>query len=80
MTIWVRACVHMSEREPGSNSWVIGNGWDSLDWGGPLPTKDWIPQACSQKYLYLLWKEGHMALINDLAGEMTGLDTAKTAH
>ena len=68
------ACVLPEQQPPGT--WVQGQGWNADDWGGGLPTKDWIPAACDQHYVYLLWKEGHMAVINGLAGAQSLIHVA----
>ena len=55
---------------PGT--WITGGDWDHQQWGGELPTRDWIDSVTPNNPVWVSRLDGHMALANGLA-----LDAAK---
>ncbi|MCH7763774.1 MAG: amidohydrolase [Candidatus Marinimicrobia bacterium] len=51
--------------------WILGGKWDHEMWGGLLPTKDWIDSFTQDIPVFLSRLDGHMALANSKALELT---------
>lgn len=51
--------------EPGS--WITGGDWDHENWGGELPTRDWIDSVTQNYPVWINRMDGHMALANSAA-------------
>lgn len=58
--------------EPGE--WITGGEWDHENWGGALPTKDWIDDGTSENPVFISRLDGHMALLNSKAMQLAGID------
>ena len=50
---------------PGT--WITGGDWDHQQWGGELPTKDWIDSVTPNNPVWVARLDGHMALANTAA-------------
>ena len=50
---------------PGT--WITGGDWDHQQWGGELPTRDWIDSVTPNNPVWVARLDGHMALANGLA-------------
>ena len=50
---------------PGT--WITGGDWDHQQWGGELPTKDWIDSVTPINPVWVARLDGHMALANTAA-------------
>jgi predicted amidohydrolase YtcJ len=61
-------------QEPGT--WILGGDWDHQLWGGELPQKEWVDSVTRHNPIMLNRLDGHMALVNSLALEELGIDTA----
>ena len=61
--------------KPGE--WILGGDWDHQNWGGELPTHDWIDSVTKQNPVWLERSEGHSGLANQLALDMANV-TSKT--
>ncbi len=57
--------------KPGT--WVLGGNWDHKNWGGHLPTRDWIDDITPKNPVWISRLDGHMALANSLALEKAGI-------
>lgn len=57
--------------------WILSGNWDHEQWGGELPTKDWIDEATGDTPVFVYRLDGHMALANSVALELAGI-TAET--
>ena len=55
--------------------WILGGDWDHENWGGELPNKDWIDEVTRDNPVFINRLDGHMALANSLALNMSGLDS-----
>ncbi|HCM76505.1 MAG TPA: amidohydrolase [Cytophagales bacterium] len=61
-------------QEPGT--WILGGDWDHENWGGELPTKDWIDQYTPNHPVWVTRLDGHMALANSAALKIAGIDNS----
>ena len=58
-----------------TGGWVIGRGWDQNDWEiKEFPDKSALDQIFPDKPVYLIRVDGHAALVNSKAMEMTGIN------
>lgn len=58
--------------KPGT--WIIGGDWDHTNWGGELPTRQWIDGITPENPVWVSRLDGHMALANSLALEIAKVD------
>ncbi len=58
--------------EPGE--WILYGTWDHENWGGELPTRDWIDPVTPDNPVWIHRLDGHMALANSLALSAAGID------
>lgn len=62
-----------------TGGWVIGRGWDQNDWEiKEFPTKEALDKLFPTTPVYLVRVDGHAALVNSKALELTGVTT--TTH
>ncbi len=54
--------------------WILVGAWDHQNWGGELPTRDWIDAVTPDNPVWLFRLDGHMALANSLTLELAGVD------
>jgi predicted amidohydrolase YtcJ len=54
--------------------WILDGAWDHENWGGELPTRDWIDAVTPDNPVWIYRLDGHMALANTLALEEAGVD------
>jgi len=57
--------------------WMQGGDWDHELWGGSYPDKSWIDDVVADRPVFLGRLDGHMALANSKALELSGI-TANT--
>jgi predicted amidohydrolase YtcJ len=53
-------------------TWITGGDWDHENWGGELPSRQWIDTITQQHPVWLSRLDGHMALANTLALQLAG--------
>ena len=58
--------------EPGE--WIMHGTWDHEMWGGELPRRDWIDDVTPDNPVWVSRLDGHMALANSLALQLSGVD------
>ena len=58
--------------EPGE--WILYGTWDHENWGGELPTRDWIDEVTPENPVWINRLDGHMALANSRALQLAGVD------
>jgi len=58
--------------EPGE--WIINGAWDHTNWGGELPSRDWIDAVTPDNPVWVSRLDGHMGLANSPALEAAGVD------
>ncbi len=68
-----RIAAFAETQAPGE--WITGGDWDHENWGGELPTRDWIDAITPENPVWINRLDGHMALANSLALELAGLDS-----
>ncbi|MFK8030614.1 MAG: amidohydrolase [Gammaproteobacteria bacterium] len=56
--------------------WILIGNWDHENWGGELPTKEWVDEFTPNNPVYITRIDGHMALANSLALELAGLNAS----
>lgn len=61
-----------SKMVPGK--WMLNGIWDHEAWGGELPKASWIDSVTKKTPVYLWRTDGHMALANNAAMELAGID------
>ena len=61
---------------PG-DSWIREGSWDNENWGGELPSKEWIDSVTGDHPIFIARYDGHMAFANTKAMQLAGVD-AKT--
>ena len=54
--------------------WITGGLWDHELWGGELPRKDWIDAVSQKNPVFLLRRDGHMAIANTLVLQAAGIN------
>ena len=54
-------------------SWILGGDWDHENWGGELPTKDWIDNITKDNPVFITRLDGHMSLANSIALNIAGV-------
>lgn len=61
--------------------WIQNGDWDHENWGGRLPTRDWIDGVTGDNPVMINRLDGHMVLANSLALKLAGInaDTADVA-
>ncbi|GAB1445205.1 MAG: amidohydrolase [Cyclobacteriaceae bacterium] len=59
---------------PGA--WILGGDWDHENWGGELPTKEWIDQYTPNNPVWVARLDGHMCLANSAALKAAGVDNS----
>ncbi len=59
-----------------AGAWITGGNWDSSNWGGEFPTREWIDAVTGDRPVWLLRVDGHMGLANTAALKVAGVDRA----
>lgn len=60
-----------------AGAWITGGDWDHENWGGELPTREWIDAVTPRNPVWISRLDGHMALANTAALKLAGV-TART--
>jgi hypothetical protein len=47
--------------------WILGGDWDHTQWGGELPSRDWIDAVTPNHPVWVQRLDGHMGLANSAA-------------
>jgi predicted amidohydrolase YtcJ len=55
-------------------AWITNGDWDNENWGGLMPTRDWIDSVTQDNPVWINRYDGHMCLANTAALEAAGLD------
>jgi predicted amidohydrolase YtcJ len=59
-----------------NGTWVTGGNWDHENWGGELPTRQWIDSVTPDNPVWINRLDGHMSLANGLALAAAGVTSA----
>lgn len=54
-------------------TWIMAGDWDHQNWGGELPTRDWIDSVTRDNPVWINRLDGHMSLANTLALKAAGV-------
>lgn len=57
-----------------AGEWILGGTWDHENWGGQLPTRQWIDSVTPNNPVFVQRLDGHMAVANSKALAFAGLD------
>ncbi len=57
-----------------SGSWITSGDWDHENWGGELPTRDWIDSVTLDNPVWINRLDGHMCLANTAALKAAAID------
>jgi len=60
---------------PG-NAWIREGNWDNENWGGELPSKEWIDSVSGDHPIFISRYDGHMAFANSKAMQLAGVDAS----
>lgn len=55
-------------------TWITNGDWDHENWGGTLPSRDWIDSVSSDNPVWINRLDGHMGLANSAAIKAAGID------
>ncbi|MCA6073743.1 amidohydrolase [Fulvivirga sedimenti] len=57
-----------------AGTWIMGGDWDHENWGGILPSREWIDSVTADHPVWITRLDGHMSLANSKALELVGID------
>jgi predicted amidohydrolase YtcJ len=55
-------------------TWITSGDWDHENWGGELPSRDWIDSVTKDNPVWINRLDGHMCLANTAALKLAGID------
>jgi predicted amidohydrolase YtcJ len=55
-------------------TWITSGDWDHENWGGELPTRDWIDSVTKDYPVWINRLDGHMCLANTAALKAAGIN------
>lgn len=55
-------------------AWITSGDWDHENWGGELPTRDWIDSVTRDNPVWINRLDGHMNLANTATLKLAGVD------
>lgn len=55
-------------------TWITSGDWDHENWGGELPTRDWIDSVTKDNPVWINRLDGHMCLANTAALKAAGIN------
>ena len=58
------------------STWVMEGSWDHENWGGELPSKEWVDSITGNHPLFISRYDGHMAFANSKAMELAGINAS----
>ncbi len=56
------------------DEWITGGTWDHTNWGGELPSRDWIDAVTPDNPVWVMRLDGHMGVGNSVALRLAGVD------
>ena len=63
---------YIQTKEPGT--WILGGDWNHYNFGGELPTREWIDDVSLNNPVWLNRMDGHMSLANSYALKLCGIN------
>jgi predicted amidohydrolase YtcJ len=70
---FTRRIAEFAKTQP-AGTWITGGTWDHENWGGELPTRQWIDSVTPDHPVFVMRLDGHMAVANSKALELAQLD------
>ncbi|MCU0358401.1 MAG: amidohydrolase [Cyclobacteriaceae bacterium] len=61
-------------RTQPKNAWILNGDWDHENWGGELPSRDWIDSVTQDNPVWINRLDGHMSLANTAALNAAGVN------
>ncbi len=59
-----------------AGAWILNGDWDHENWGGALPTRQWIDSVTARNPVWINRLDGHMSLANSAALAAAGVTRA----
>ena len=63
-------------RTKPDQTWVMEGGWDHENWGGELPSHEWVDSVTGDHPLFISRYDGHMAFANSKAMALAGVNSS----
>lgn len=63
-------------RTVAKGTWITSGDWDHENWGGSLPTREWIDSVTRDHPVWINRLDGHMSLANTAALKAAGITNA----
>ncbi|MBX2966727.1 MAG: amidohydrolase [Cyclobacteriaceae bacterium] len=57
-------------------TWILGGDWDHENWGGELPSREWIDAVTPNHPVWITRLDGHMSLANSVALKLSDIDNS----
>lgn len=57
-----------------AGAWITSGDWDHENWGGQLPSREWIDSVTQNNPVWINRLDGHMCLANSAALKAAGID------
>ncbi|HLO81899.1 MAG TPA: amidohydrolase [Chitinophagaceae bacterium] len=70
---FINTLAEFCRSHPG-DFWIQGGDWDHEAWGGELPARSWIDSVSGDHPIFIMRYDGHMALANSKALEISKVD------
>jgi len=67
-----RIAAFAAAAQPGQ--WITGGSWDHTNWGGELPSREWIDAVTPENPVWVMRLDGHMGVGNSIALELAGVN------
>ncbi|QOI97250.1 MAG: amidohydrolase [Flammeovirgaceae bacterium] len=69
---FVQRIADFAKSQP-KGTWILNGDWDHENWGGELPSRDWIDAATPDHPVWVNRLDGHMCLANTAALKAAGI-------
>lgn len=70
---FIRRIGDYCKQHPG-DAWIKEGSWDNENWGGELPSKEWIDSVSGDHPIFISRYDGHMAFANSKAMQLAGVN------
>lgn len=70
---FIRRIALFCKERPGSG-WILEGNWDHENWGGELPSREWVDSVTGDHPLFVSRYDGHMAFANSKAMQLAGIN------
>ncbi|MEY2586645.1 MAG: hypothetical protein RLY11_494, partial [Bacteroidota bacterium] len=74
-TAFIQRISDFCKTHPG-NAWIREGNWDNENWGGELPSKEWIDSVSGDHPIFISRYDGHMAFANSKAMQLAGVNAS----